>query len=93
MRRVDRGGSGRPFSEPPVYLSPSVGRVFDFHGYPRNENRGEKVKIGKNISAADARRLAAVKKRVQSASSLRRHLQCVVGKTTYFPKLRTKTSD
>ena len=35
----------------------------DFHTYPRNENRGEKVKISKNSNAADDRQLAADKAR------------------------------
>ena len=35
----------------------------DFHIYPRNENRGEKAKINKEIKAADDRHLAADKAR------------------------------
>ena len=83
MWRVD-GVSGLPRSGPSDYLQPSLGSVSDVHDYPRNENRGEKVKINlflKKFSAADDRRLAADKKRGLSASSLRRHLQRIVGKT------------
>ena len=35
----------------------------DFHDYPRNENRREKVTINKNSNAADDRHLAADKAR------------------------------
>ena len=35
----------------------------DFHDYPRNENREEKVTINKNFNAADDRQLAADKVR------------------------------
>ena len=46
------------------------------------KNRGEKVKIDNNFSAADDQRRAADKKRGQSASRLRGHLHCIVGETS-----------
>ena len=67
-----------------------MGGVSDFHDYPRNENRGEKVKINQNVRATDDRRLAADKKRGQSALSLPCHLQCIVGKIMDFSDLKTK---
>ena len=59
----------------------------DFHVYPRNENRGEKIQINKNVNAADLRRLAADK--AQSASSVPRHLQRIMD----LRDLKLKTSD
>ena len=76
-----------------LYLLPSVGSVLDVLDYPRNENRGQKVKINKTFSAADDRRRAADKKRGQSVSSSWGHLQCIVGGIMDFPDLKTKTSD
>ena len=38
----------------------------DFHDYPRNENRGEKVEINKYSDAADDRQSAADKARPTS---------------------------
>ena len=43
-----------------------------------------------NFSAADDQRLVADKKRSQLASSLRRHLQCIMGETMDFTALKTK---
>ena len=57
---------------------------------PRNENRGEKIKINKTFNAADHRRRAADKKSDQSALSSWGHLQCIVGKLMDFPNLKTK---
>ena len=54
--------------------------VSDVLDYPRNKNRGEKVKINNTFSAADGRRRAADKQHGQSALSLRWHLQCIRGK-------------
>ena len=51
----------------------------------------KKVKITYNFKAADDGWQPT--KRDQSASSLRRRLQCIVGNTTDFPDLRTNTSD
>ena len=82
----------RPVQSPPFISNLLLENVSDFHDYSRNANRGEKVKINKNPSAADDRRLAADKKRGQSASSLRRHLQCIVGEITiFFPRSKSKT--
>ena len=53
---------------------------------PRNEDRGE-------FDSADDRRRAADTKRGQLASSLGRHLLCIMGETMDFPDLKTKTSD
>ena len=53
----------------------------------------KKIKINTNFSAAGDQRLAADKKRSQSTSSLRRHLQCIVGKTMDFPALEAKRSE
>ena len=55
---------------------------------PRNENRGEKIKINKTFNAADHRRRAADKKRGQSALSSWGHLQCIVGEIMDFPDLK-----
>ena len=50
-------------------------------------------KLFKKMYAADDRRLAADTKRGQLASSLGRHLLCIMGETMDFPDLKTKTSD
>ena len=64
------------------------GSVSDFHNHSRNENRGGKIKINKNFNAADDRWLAADKNCGQSASCMRRHLQCIVGKTMEFSRCK-----
>ena len=91
--RVDRGGSEPPRSETSFISNLSVGSVSDVLNYPRNENRGRKVKINKHYSAADDGLQAADKKRGQSASSSWGHLKSIVGKIMDFPDLKTKTSD
>ena len=45
MLQVDRGGSGPPCSETSVSLEPSVESVSNVFDYPRNDDRGEKVKM------------------------------------------------
>ena len=65
-----------------------MGNFLDVLDNPRNESRGENVKINKTFSSADDRRRAADKKRSQSASSSWRPLGWIVGEIMDFPDLK-----
>ena len=65
----------------------------DVHEYPRNENRGEKVKINKNCSASGLPTACSRRSAETQHRAFIRHLQCIAGKTKDFSDLKTNTSD
>ena len=59
----------------------------DFHDYPRNENRGEKVKSTKKFNAADDRQLATDKARPISTEFSTSFANALWVKERIFPTL------
>ena len=58
----------------------------DVHEYPRNENRGEKVKINKNCSASGLSTACSRRSAETQHRAFLRQLQCIAGKTKdFFP--------